>query len=221
LTNSTGTTATYSGLNFGNADNNDDGQLRYNHADNSMAFYTNAAESMRITGTGKFYVGTTSSFYVTKAIINWNSSTEQGITLKTTSTTFNGSPLLFTNNVDGVSGGVSQTQTTVSYNTSSDYRLKENVLPMTGALAKIAALKPVTYTWKVNGSAGQGFIAHELQTVVPDCVAGKKDDVDKDGKPQYQGVDTSFLVATLTAAIQEQQKMIEEMRVEIQLLKTQ
>ena len=74
---------------------------------------------------------------------------------------------------------------------------------MTGALAKIAALKPVTYTWKVNGSAGQGFIAHELQEIVPDCVTGAKDAVDENGNVLPQGVDTSFLVATLVAAIQE------------------
>jgi hypothetical protein len=74
---------------------------------------------------------------------------------------------------------------------------------MTGALTKVAQLKPVTYTWKADGSDGQGFIAHELQAVVPDCVTGTKDAVDKDGKPQHQGVDTSFLVATLVAAIQE------------------
>ena len=74
---------------------------------------------------------------------------------------------------------------------------------MTGALAKIAELKPCTYTWKSNGSAGQGFIAHELQAVIPDAVTGDKDEIDKDGKPKHQGVDTSFLVATLTAAIQE------------------
>ena len=63
--------------------------------------------------------------------------------------------------------------------------------------------KPVTYKWKVDGSTGQGFIAHELQAVVPDCVVGEKDAVDAEGNPQYQGIDTSFLVATLTAAIQE------------------
>ena len=74
---------------------------------------------------------------------------------------------------------------------------------MTGALAIVAQLKPVTYKWKVDGSDGQGFIAHELQAVVPDCVSGEKDAIDADGKPKYQGVDTSFLVATLTAAIQE------------------
>ena len=92
---------------------------------------------------------------------------------------------------------------TTSYSTSSDYRLKENVEPMVGALEKISALKPVTYTWKADGSAGQGFIAHELQAVIPDCVVGEKDAIDEEGKPVYQGIDPSKLVATLTAAIQE------------------
>jgi hypothetical protein len=96
----------------------------------------------------------------------------------------------------------------VQYNTTSDYRLKENVAPMTGALARIASLKPVTYTWKIDGSDGQGFIAHELQAVIPDCVTGEKDAVDDEGNPRYQGVDASFLVATLVAAIKEQQVSI-------------
>ena len=101
-------------------------------------------------------------------------------------------------------GNVSLNGTTaVAYNTSSDYRLKNTIAPMTGALAKVALLKPVTYKWNSDGSDGQGFIAHELAEVVPDCVSGEKDAVDADGNPQYQGVDTSFLVATLTAAIQE------------------
>jgi hypothetical protein len=74
---------------------------------------------------------------------------------------------------------------------------------MTGALAKVAQLKPVTYKWNVDGSNSQGFIAHELAEVVPECVVGEKDAVDAEGNPKYQGIDTSFLVATLTAAIQE------------------
>jgi hypothetical protein len=97
----------------------------------------------------------------------------------------------------------------VSFNTTSDYRLKENIAPMTGALEKVAALKPVTYTWKESGEATQGFIAHELQAVVPDCVTGEKDAVDDEGRPKYQGIDTSFLVATLTAAIQEMKAIID------------
>jgi hypothetical protein len=89
------------------------------------------------------------------------------------------------------------------FSTTSDYRLKEEVTPMTGALAKIAALKPVSYKWKSTGDVSQGFIAHELQAVIPDAVVGEKDAIDENGQPQYQSIDTSFLVATLTAALQE------------------
>ena len=109
-----------------------------------------------------------------------------------------------------LAGYIAQTgTTTVSYTSVSDYRLKENVTPMTGALEKVQALKPCAYTWKEDKSAGQGFIAHELQAVIPDCVVGEKDAVDKDGNPRYQGIDTSFLVATLTAAIQELKALVD------------
>jgi len=100
-------------------------------------------------------------------------------------------------------GSISCTTTGTGFNTTSDYRLKNTIAPMTGALAKVALLKPVTYKWKVDGSDGEGFIAHELQEIVPDCVTGEKDAVDAKGNPVYQGIDVSFLVATLTAAIQE------------------
>jgi hypothetical protein len=116
-------------------------------------------------------------------------------------------------------GYVNVTTSATTYNTISDYRLKENVIPMTDALAKVQALKPVTYTWKANGSSGQGFIAHELQSVIPDCVVGQKDATDADGNPDYQGIDTSFLVATLTAAIQEQQALIIQLQADVAELK--
>jgi hypothetical protein len=89
---------------------------------------------------------------------------------------------------------------------------------MTGALAKVAQLKPVTYKWNADDSESQGFIAHELQVVVPECVTGEKDAVDSEGNPVYQGIDTSFLVATLAAAIQEQQAMIEELKAKVAAL---
>ncbi len=120
-----------------------------------------------------------------------------------------------------LNGSITTSSTATAYVTASDYRLKENVQPMTGALGLVAQLNPVTYTWKADGSDGQGFIAHELQAVVPDCVIGEKDAVDADGKPEYQGVDTSFLVATLTAAIQEQQAMIVALEARLTALETQ
>ena len=113
----------------------------------------------------------------------------------------------------GISAGAG-----VAYTSVSDYRLKEDVAPMTDALGTVAKLRPVTYTWKANGTKANGFIAHELQAVVPDAVTGKKDAVNADGKPAYQGVDTSFLVATLTAAIQEQQAIIKALTARIETL---
>jgi hypothetical protein len=111
-------------------------------------------------------------------------------------------------NGNGAVGLIQTSGSSTSYITSSDYRLKENIAPMTGALDVVQALKPVTYKWKTDGSAGQGFIAHELQAVVPDCVTGEKDAVNEDGSIKAQGIDTSFLVATLTCAIQEQQAQL-------------
>ena len=100
-------------------------------------------------------------------------------------------------------GTITTNGTTTAYNTTSDYRLKENVQLMTGGLDTIAALKPVTYDWISNGSAGEGFIAHELQAVIPEAVYGEKDAVNDKGEIKPQGVDFGKIVPHLVAAIQE------------------
>jgi hypothetical protein len=135
-----------------------------------------------------------------------------------TSTTGLTYPLDFSNGGTNV-GYIAYSNVAVTYATMSDYRLKEDIAPMTGALNKVLQLKPVTYNWKVDGSSGQGFIAHELQEVVPDAVVGEKDAVDDEGKPKYQGIDTSFLVATLTAAIQELKAELDNVKAELATLK--
>jgi hypothetical protein len=126
--------------------------------------------------------------------------------------------LFYNNGFTSLVGQISISGSTASYLSVSDYRLKDDVAPMKGALATVAQLKPVTYKWKADGSDGQGFIAHELQAVVPDCVTGDKDAVDDEGKPKYQGVDTSFLVATLTAALQESHQLIKDLQVRVAAL---
>jgi hypothetical protein len=118
-------------------------------------------------------------------------------------------------------GSIDVTTTATSYVTSSDYRLKHDIQPMTGALAKVQQLKPVTYKWNADDSESQGFIAHELQEVVPECVTGEKDAVNEDGSIKPQGIDTSFLVATLTAAIQELNAKVDAQAAEIAALKGQ
>jgi hypothetical protein len=172
-------------------------------------------ERARINSDGNLLVGTTAQLGAVVARAAFSSASNVlalqagngsvGAYMTNASSTGNWQPFSFNNNGTSFSqiGSITCTASATAYNTSSDYRLKENVAPMIGALQTVAALKPVTYTWKTDGSDGQGFIAHELQAVVPDCVTGAKDAVDAEGKPQYQGVDTSFLVATLVAAIQE------------------
>jgi hypothetical protein len=190
----------------------------------NIIFYNNGAERMRIDSSGNLLVGTTSTFTGGgvndgKGGVYVATDVAQAIPLSLKLAGGNGTVASFIRGGQtSPVGSISITTTATSYNTSSDYRLKENIAPMTGALAVVGQLKPCTYTWKEDGSAGQGFIAHELQAVVPDCVTGEKDAVDADGNPIHQGIDTSFLVATLTAAIQEQQAIITDLKARIETL---
>ena len=99
----------------------------------------------------------------------------------------------------------------VTYNTSSDYRLKENEATINNALTTVKALKPYQFTWKHSSQIGQGFFAHEVLETTPNSkvVSGTKDAVDSDGNPIYQQVDYSKLVPLLTAALQEAVTKIE------------
>jgi hypothetical protein len=195
----------------------------------AIIFGTNAStERARIDSSGNLLVGTATTDIWTGSATNTGFKVESNGTTtmsrsgfaallvkRTTASTGDLASFAYGTSVVGT---ISTNGTGTTYGTSSDYRLKENVQPMTGALAKVAALKPVTYKWKSDGSDGEGFIAHELQAVVPDCVTGEKDAVDADGKPVYQGIDTSFLVATLTAAIQELKGIVDSQAARIAAL---
>jgi hypothetical protein len=218
--------------------------LLYNRENAALLFGTNDTERARITSGGDLLVGTTSGSSRLKVAAdgtNVNSEFYQPSTSSYTS-------IVFTN-PNGTVGSITTNGSATTYATSSDYRLKENVQPMQNALATVAQLKPCTYTWKVDGSDGQGFIAHELQAVCPEAVTGEKDATeirqvevspavpatyDDDGNeltpaveavyeqrevPKYQGVDTSFLVATLTAAIQELKAELDATKAEVAALK--
>ena len=187
------------------------------------------AERMRISSAGDLLVGVTANIGGLTAFghfANVNAGAA-GIVVGNAGGTSNTNTILFTNS-NGIVGGISTSGSATSFNTSSDYRLKNTIAPMTGALDKVALLKPCTYKWNVDGSDGQGFIAHELQEVIAGCVTGEKDAVetytDEDGneatRPVHQGIDTSFLVATLTAAIQEQQALITALTARITALET-
>ena len=177
---------------------------------------TNGTERMRIDSSGRLLVNTTTAN--AQMCLNYAGNSIEGFRINDSASSSGSAAVRFQFGGTGV-GGITLTGSTTTYATSSDYRLKENIAPMTGALGLVQQLKPVTYNWKVDGSASQGFIAHELQAVVPDCVTGEKDAVDEEGKPVYQGIDTSFLVATLTCAIQELKAELNSVKAELATLK--
>jgi len=123
-------------------------------------------------------------------------------------------------NPNGIVGFIRTTGSSTAYSTSSDYRLKEDWQPMTGASERVKALNPVNFAWKADGSRVDGFLAHEAAEVVPEAVSGAKDAVDADGNPDYQGIDQSKLVPLLTAALQEALAKIDDLTARLSALET-
>jgi hypothetical protein len=113
-------------------------------------------------------------------------------------------------------GNISVTAAATTYNSGSDYRLKENITPLTGGITRLMQLKPSRFNFKVEpGEFVDGFIAHELADVVPNSVSGEKDAVDDNDEPIYQGVDPAKIVPLLTAALQEAVRKIETLETRV------
>ena len=109
--------------------------------------------------------------------------------------------------------------TSTNYETSSDYRLKENEVDITDGIDRLKELKPYRFNFTRNPSkVVDGFFAHEVSPVVPESISGEKDQVDDEGNPVYQGIDQSKLVPLLTAALQEAVAKIEALEARVQTL---
>ena len=115
-------------------------------------------------------------------------------------------------------GNIAVTGSTTTYNTSSDYRLKEDWVAVANASTRVNALKPVNFAWIASGERVDGFLAHELAEVVPEAVTGTKDAVDAEGNTEYQGIDQSKLVPLLTAALQEALAKIDDLTARVSAL---
>jgi hypothetical protein len=172
----------------------------------------------------ELFVATASSLgvgYGAKGNLLYNGTGQSGIVMKT-STSSDNNCMIFLNSSGTPLGSIFMRPSInqVTFNDLSDYRLKHSIAPMTGALAKVAQLKPCTFKWKNNDVESQGFIAHELQEVVSQCVTGEKDELNEDGSIKAQGVDPRKLVATLTAAIQELKALVDAQAARITALES-
>jgi hypothetical protein len=161
-------------------------------------------QAMTLDASGNLLVGTTSLSGGKINVVNSSGLWVQ----KLQDAASNGSMIQFLTPAGSQAGSITISGSTTTYGSGSDYRLKEQIKPLENSLFKVNLLKPVSWVWKTEQTNGQGFIAHELAEIVPDCVVGEKDAIDENGDIKPQMVDTSFLVATLTAAIQELNTLI-------------
>jgi hypothetical protein len=178
-------------------------------------------ERMRINSAGQVLISCTSFPSATVKGVGWADNSGTGYFYVSAVNTTGSSAHLQFINPNGVVGSIQTSASATSYNTSSDYRLKENVVPLTGAADRVNQLQVCRFNFIADpDTTVDGFIAHEAQAVVPECITGTKDEVDDEGNPVYQGIDQSKLVPLLTAALQEAIGRIETLEAKVAALES-
>lgn len=216
------------------------GRLVYYHGDDSFRFVTNSSEGMRIASDGDVLIGTASEIHSggEKLAVNGASSSLPILTLGVTHTSVFGGVKF--RNGNGEIGSVTYNASGVAYNTSSDYRLKENKTPITDGITRLKTLKPYKFNFKTDpDETVDGFFAHEVSSIVPEAITGTKDamhpevlytaddelpdgknigDVKEETKINAQGIDQSKLVPLLVASLQEAITKIETLETKVTAL---
>ena len=196
--------------------NKDDGVITFR-----TSSADNLAERMRIDTQGRLLVGTTSKISGDQGnagylAVHGNTDASGSIceVKNTGNPASNRDFIRFFNSSDGEAGSIEHNGTSsVAYNTSSDYRLKENIEPLANGLQRLLQLNPVQFDWKSDKTSSEGFIAHEVQEIFSDAISGEKDG------EQTQGMDYGRITPLLVKAIQEQQTQIDALQSEIKILK--
>jgi hypothetical protein len=189
-------------------------------AADTLAWSTAGSERMRINNGGRVFINGTTEYALTT--VSFPGLSTFGLALQNSDAgAASQISLRFMRNVSDV-GSITTTNTATAYNTSSDYRLKENIAPIGGSISRLLQLKPSRFNFIAEpDTVVDGFIAHEAAEAVPECVTGTKDEVDEDGNPVYQGIDQSKLVPLLTAALQEAIQQIEALTARVDALEAQ
>ena len=219
-------------LNFGDAEDEDIGKLAYEHNNNAMTFTTNTSERMRIDSNGTLLVNDTARALTCKAQITYNGGSEQGLIFENLDNSASGAAIRFVDTDGDFSGGgiYYHDSNSINYQTTSDYRLKENIVTDWDATTELKKLKPSKFNFKKTPEKTvQGFIAHEVSDIVPEAIIGVKDGTetyidDDDGKEKtreaYQSIDQSKLVPLLTKALQEAIAKIEILEAKVTALES-
>jgi hypothetical protein len=236
-------TAGVSYINFGDSGDKNIGGLNYYHSDNTLRFYANASERMRITSSGTVHIGTTSEADGSTGGVTFSADSSDRKNLICATTTTSNVELAEFRNPNGTVGTIKSNGSSTSFNTSSDYRLKENVVPMTDSIDRLKELNPSRFNFIADADKTvDGFLAHEVSDYVPEAISGEKDAMrteeyevepavlNDDGNIiteavmgereviDAQGIDQSKLVPLLTGALQEAVAKIEELTTRIETL---
>jgi len=219
----------------------------------AIRFATANTERMRIDSSGRLLINTTSALATEGFLqVACNSNTD-GVQFHCTDTSSvnilemkhanaNGSDtglmIAFRSTSGNMVGSIVSNGSSTSYNTSSDYRLKENVTAISDAITRLKTLKPSRFNFKVDkDTTVDGFLAHEVSSIIPEAITGTKDETEdilytekdtipsgkkvgdvKETVPKYQGIDQSKLVPLLTAALQEAVAKIEVLETKVAAL---
>jgi hypothetical protein len=207
---------------------------RLRNGTNDFQVHTNGSERMRITSVGNVLIGEFAANNSVSPTLNGFGFTPSG-TGTVVCNFSDTNEMIVLNQRDGSGttqfefrngnverGRIEWTTSGTTYNTTSDYRLKENITNLTESLEKINQLEPKTFNFISNPDESRiGFIAHEVENIVPQAVSGVKDDIREDGTPKYQGLDHSMLVPLLVGAIKELKADNDNLRERIQTLENQ
>jgi len=213
-------------LNFGDTDSSTIGQIRYRHDLNKMIVEVNGSSRLEIDNNGA--VKATSRMIIDndgnssyKLNAEFGGSSESGAYMNDKDGANNATYFNFRRQGTEIGNIIRNgTNDAVAYNTSSDYRLKDGIVDKTDGIEKLKQLKPRKFYWKSNEDKTlvDGFIAHEVSSVVPEAISGEKDAVDENGDIKPQGIDQSKLVPLLTGALQEAITKIETLEARVQTL---